>query len=115
MADAAGVISEYEKSCRIFADRMNNLRQEALSLREYAMQVQEVYQSEINIRQNDIMRILTIVTTIFFPLTLITGWYGMNFRYMPEFSWKFGYPAVAGIGVLIVVVGLLIFKKKKFF
>ena len=78
------------------------------------MQVQDVYQSEIGIRQNDVMKVLTIVTTVFLPLTLIAGWYGMNFVHMPELAWKYGYPVVVLISVLIVVISLYIFKKKKY-
>lgn len=83
-------------------------------MREYAMQVQDVYQSEIEIRQNDVMKFLTVVTTIFLPLTLIVGWYGMNFRYMPELMWKYGYPMVGALSVTVAGGCLWFFKKKKF-
>lgn len=99
---------------RVFTDRASRLQNETQTLREYAMQVQDVYQSEIGIRQNNVMKVLTIVTTIFLPLTLIVGWYGMNFVYMPEISWKFGYPMVILISALIVIGSLLLFKKKKY-
>lgn len=99
---------------RVFTDRATRLQNETQTLREYAMQVQDVYQSEIGIRQNNVMKVLTIVTTIFLPLTLIVGWYGMNFVYMPELSWKYGYPMVILISVLIVIGSLLLFKKKKY-
>ena len=55
---------------RIFAERTTRLQEETQVLREYAMQVQDVYQSEIGIRQNNVMKVLTIVTTVFLPLTL---------------------------------------------
>lgn len=96
-------------------ERCQRLQQEIQVLREYAMQVQDVYQAEIEIRQNSIMKLLTIVTTIFLPLSLIAGWYGMNFEYMPELKWIYSYPVVIGVSVLIVVVSLCYFKKKKFF
>ncbi len=99
---------------RMYSDRVCRLADEAKLLREYAMQVQEVYQSEISIRQNDVMKMLTIVTTIFLPLSLIAGWYGMNFSSMPELSWRYSYPVVIGISVIIVVVSLVIFKKKRY-
>ncbi len=83
-------------------------------LREYAMQVQDVYQSEIGIRQNNVMKVLTIVTTVFLPLTLIAGWYGMNFVYMPELKWVYGYPVAIGASILVIIVSLWIFKKKKY-
>ncbi|QIB68776.1 hypothetical protein Ami103574_05320 [Aminipila butyrica] len=97
---------------RIFADRVTRLQSETQVLREYAMQVQEVYQSEIGIRQNDVMKVLTMVTTIFLPLSLIAGWYGMNFVQMPELHWTYGYPMVIALSGVIVSVCLWIFKKK---
>lgn len=59
------------------------------------------------------MTLLTIVTTVFLPLTLIAGWYGMNFRYMPELEWRWGYPVVIAVSIIIVVGSLLFFHKKK--
>jgi len=99
---------------RVFTERASRLQFEAQLLREYAMQVQEVYQSEIGIRQNDVMKILTIVTMIFLPLTLIVGWFGMNFEFMPELSWKYGYPVVIVFCISVVILCLWIFKRKKF-
>lgn len=99
---------------RRYTDRVYRLSGETQLLREYAMQVQEVYQSEIGIRQNDVMKILTIVTTIFLPLSLVAGWYGMNFVYMPELSYRYSYPIVIGISLLIVMISLIIFKKKRY-
>ncbi len=97
-----------------YRDKVVRLAGETQILREYAMQVQDVYQSEISIRQNNIMKMLTVVTTIFLPLTLIAGWYGMNFAYMPELTMKYSYPVVIGLSLLIVVVSLIIFKKKRY-
>ena len=99
---------------QLFMERCQRLQQEIQVLREYAMQVQDVYQAEIEIRQNSIMKLLTIVTTIFLPLSLIAGWYGMNFENMPELKWVYSYPVVFGVSVLIVIVSLCYFKKKKF-
>lgn len=98
----------------IFTDRVGRLQSETQILREYAMQVQDVYQSEIAIRQNAIMKILTIVTTIFLPLSLIAGWYGMNFEYMPELGWRYGYPTVIVGSILVVAFCLWLFKRKKY-
>jgi len=61
------------------------------------------------------MSFLTIIATIFTPLTLITGWYGMNFKYMPELDWPYSYPIVFGVCVLIASTILIILKKKKWF
>jgi magnesium transporter len=99
---------------KLFTDRVHRLREETQMLREYSLQISEAYQTQIDLRQNIVMRILTVVTTIFLPLSLLVGWYGMNFNNMPELRWHYGYPFVAVISFLIVVYCLWIFKKKKF-
>ena len=57
----------------------------------------------------------TIITTIFFPLTIIVGWYGMNFANMPELTWKYGYLYVTALSVFVVILLIIIGKKKKWF
>ncbi len=71
------------------------------------------YMSATSNRLNEIMKVLTIIATIMMPLTLITGIYGMNFRFMPEIGWQYGYFIVMGIMLAIAVGMLLYFKKKK--
>ena len=83
------------------------------SLRESVTQLREAYQSQLSIQQNDLMKIFTVVTAVFLPLTLLAGWYGMNFTGMPELQWKYGYPAVILVSVTIVAVLVIYFKKKK--
>lgn len=100
---------------RLLREKIGRLHQEAGMLREYSMQVREVYQAQIEIRQNKIMKSLTIVTAIFLPLTLIAGWYGMNFTDMPEIHWQYGYPAVMGLSVVTVLSSLILCYKKNFF
>lgn len=100
---------------RYLSDKMSRLYGECQMLREYSMQVREFYQAQVDVKQNTIMKFLTGVTTIFLPLTLITGWYGMNFAGMPELSWRFGYPLVIFVSALILLICIWIFKKKKFF
>jgi len=98
---------------QLYAGRSERLHDHVEMLREYLLQLRELYQSQIDLQQNRVMSILTVVTTIFLPLTLIAGWYGMNFPGMPEFEWKYGYPAVIVISILIIVLEILYFKKKK--
>lgn len=64
-------------------------------------------------RMNEVMKVLTIVATIFIPLTFLAGIYGMNFEHVPELSWKWGYPGVLGIMILAATGMLLYFRKKK--
>ena len=94
--------------------RLSRLQSEAQLLREYCLQVRELFQAELDLRQNRIMKILTVVTTLCLPLSLVAGWYGMNFVGMPELTWEYGYPAVIVVSVLIVALCLWIMKKKKF-
>lgn len=98
-----------------FTQRMERLSSHTQMLREYSMQVREIYQAQVDTRQNQIMKVLTVVTTIFLPLTLIAGWYGMNFAGMPELHWPFGYPLVILISIAVVVISFWFFKKKKYF
>lgn len=72
----------------------------------------EIYLSSVSNRLNDIMKFLTIFATIFIPLTFVTGIYGMNFRYMPELDWKYGYFVAIGVMVVIGLSLLAYFKKK---
>ena len=92
--------------------RMDYLYNSVLHLREYITQVREAYQAQIDIEQNQIMKVFTVITSVFLPLTLIVGWYGMNLQ-MPEFGWKYGYPFVVVLSVIVCVFAILFFKKKK--
>lgn len=98
-----------------FMHRVERLQNHVHLLRENVLQIRELYQSMQDARQNKIMGIITIVTSFFLPLTLITGWYGMNFVYMPELQWRYGYLAVIIISLVIVIAEIIYFKKKKFF
>lgn len=105
--------AENTRYFRLFTDRVTRLYDTATSLRDFTMQLRDMYHTQIDVKQNRIMTLLTIVTTIFMPLTLIVGWYGMNFRYMPELETRWGYPVVIIVSVLIIIGGLLFFRKKK--
>lgn len=103
-----------------FIDRkFDRLYDFILRTQEYVEQVREAYQSQIDIEQNkldleqnNIMKVLTVVTTLIMPLTLLTGWYGMNLQ-MPEFHLKYGYYIIIGVAVAIFTGTLIYFKKKK--
>ncbi len=84
-------------------------------LTEYTLQIKDIYQSQIDMKQTKAMNMLTIVSSIFLPLTLITGWYGMNFIHMSELNWAYSYPVVFALAIIIVVVEIWIFKKKNLF
>jgi len=73
----------------------------------------DIYLSTISNRLNEVMKVLTIIATIFMPLTFIAGVYGMNFKYMPELEFRWGYFGVLGIMLVIALLMLMYFKKKK--
>lgn len=98
---------------RLMCNRIDRLLSTSRAISDHTIQLRDMYKSHLDIKQNRIMTILTIVTTIFMPLTLIVGWYGMNFKYMPELEMKAGYPIVIIASILIVVVSLIYFKWKK--
>ncbi len=81
--------------------------------RELLSSMVEIYLTGISNRMNAIMKVLTMIATIFIPLTFIAGIYGMNFEYMPELEWRWGYPAVGLVMLLIGAAMLVYFKRKK--
>lgn len=95
-----------------FASRVELLRSHVEMLRDYTLQIREMYLAQINYSQSKAMNLLTVISAIFLPLTLLVGWYGMNFSHMPELTWPFGYPAVIVLAIGIVVVEIIIFHKK---
>ncbi|MBR4341630.1 MAG: magnesium transporter CorA [Lachnospiraceae bacterium] len=98
---------------RMFTERVMRLQDIVSSLREHTMQVRDLHQTMLEVRQNKMMNVLAVVSAIFMPLTLIVGWYGMNFKYMPELDIPIAYPIVIIVCVLIVVFSIIFFKKKK--
>lgn len=85
------------------------------TFRDLLSGLMDVYLSLASNRMNRIMKILTIISTIFIPLTFIVGVYGMNFAHMPELHWKWAYPAVWGLMLLIGGLLVLFFKRKHWF
>lgn len=82
-------------------------------LRDYVSQVRETFAAERDMKTNELMKIFTVVTSIFLPLTLIVGWYGMNFTTMPELTWKYGYIYVITISIIVIISLIIFFKRKK--
>ncbi len=73
----------------------------------------DVYLSSLTNRINEVMKVLTIIATLFIPLTFVASIYGMNFKYMPELQWKWGYFVILGVMTLMVIGMLIYFRKKK--
>ena len=73
----------------------------------------DIYLSSVSNRMNEVMKVLTIIATIFIPLTFIAGIYGMNFRYMPELEQGWSYPAILILMLIITIVMLVYFRRKK--
>jgi magnesium transporter len=94
--------------------RIDHLLNSVLHLREYTTQVREAYQAQIDIEQNQIMKVFTVISAIFLPLTLIVGWYGMNVQ-MPEYGWEYGYLYVIMLSVIVCAVTFILLKIKKWF
>lgn len=105
---------EKEVICfQTYGQKVERLYNRSKMLREYMLQIRELQQQRLDEEQNRIMRILTIVTAIFSPLTLVAGWYGMNFVGMPELKSHYGYPVVAIVCGIIILLEFIYFKHKK--
>lgn len=97
----------------LFSRQADRLLKRSQTLKEYSFQLRELYQTQIDIKQNDTIQWFTVITTIFVPLTLITSWYGMNFKFMPELEMPWSYFVIIGICAIIVIMELRFFKRKK--
>ena len=94
-------------------DKVVQLIDSLETYREMITGMLDIYLTSISNKTNEIMKILTIISTIFIPLTFITGIYGMNFRYMPEIYWRWGYVFALLLMLTIAVIMLIFFRKKK--
>jgi magnesium transporter len=83
------------------------------TLRDMVSGMLDVYLSSLSNKMNEVMKVLTIIATIFIPMTFIAGIYGMNFEFMPELKWHWGYPIVWAIIIAIAVIMLSYFRRKK--
>ena len=83
------------------------------SFRDMVSGMVDIYLSNISNRMNVVMKVLTIIATIFIPLTFIAGIYGMNFKYMPELERQWVYPLVLLVMGIVAIIMLIYFRKKK--
>ena len=83
------------------------------TLRDTVSSTLDIYLSSLSNKMNEVMKVLTIIATIFIPLTFIAGVYGMNFKFMPELEWHWGYPVVGLVMLILGILMLLGFKRKK--
>lgn len=97
------------------SNKVTRLSDDMNLLNNIADHIQDAYATLLDQRMNNTMKVFTIITTIFFPLTIIVGWYGMNFQNMPELAWKHGYLYVSILSLVVVAILILIGKKKKWF
>lgn len=102
-----------ENGWSLFTHRVERLHGYVELMREHLLQIREMYQTQVDIEQNRIITFLTVITTIFLPLTLVTGWYGMNFEHMPELGWKYGYLIIIVLSVSVVLAEIHYCKKRK--
>jgi len=106
-----------EKDTRIFLrdiyDHIIQITDTIDNFRELVSGLLDIYLSNVSNRMNEVMKVLTIIATIFIPLTFLAGIYGMNFQYMPELTWRWGYFAVWAIMVVVGIIMFGFFKKKK--
>ena len=111
-----GLFSEIHlRSLHIILYKAARMLDNVVLLRDYATQVREAFEAEQDIRSNELMKVFTVITSIFLPLSLIVGWYGMNFKNMWELNWPYGYSAVICLSLAVVGGMLLYFKRKKWF
>ena len=99
----------------IYVSRVTRLSDNVSLLQGLSAQTREVHQFKLDYQMNKTMQFFTVVTTIFTPLTLIAGWYGMNFKYMPELDYQYSYFIIFILSIIIIGVCVYWFKKKKFF
>lgn len=119
------VISILEKGESVLIDKSTNIYLRDIyghtiqvmdtveTLRDVISGTLDVYLSSVSNKMNEIMKVLTIIATIFIPLTFIAGVYGMNFQYMPELKWVWAYPLILSVMLIIGIVMVIFFKRRK--
>ena len=106
-----------DNSFYLFTRRLDrdaeDLLQEYQRFRNWINELLDIHRSKVNESSNKVIKILTVFSTIFFPITFITGVYSMRFEYMPEITLRWGYPIALGVMLLLAVGELLYLRKKK--
>lgn len=97
---------------RDVADHVTRVIEQIESYRDMLSGLLDIYISSVSFKMNEVMKVLTVLTSIFIPMTFLAGIYGMNFEYMPELKWKWAYPALWSVFFIIPVVLVRFFKKK---
>ncbi len=124
LLDITDAIKENENNIFAYEDlryianlsqKITRLREDTDSLSSSITHLQDAYSASLDLKLNHTMKLFTVLTSIFFPLTLIVGWYGMNFQTMPEFAWRYGYIYVITLSSIVVVTLTIIGKKRKWF
>ena len=109
----------FEEANLIYVDnvskRIARLREDTANLKSTVEHLQDAYSAYLDSNMNNTMKVLTVLAAIFSPLTIIVGWYGMNFQYMPELTWRYGYIYVIALSVVTVLIFAWIGKRKKWF
>lgn len=110
--DIALITSDTKVFIRDVYDHMIQVIDTVETYRDLLSGMVDLYHSSVSTRTNEVMKVLTIISTIFIPLTFIAGVYGMNFEIMPELKWTYGYPLIWGIMLIIALGMMVIFKRK---
>jgi magnesium transporter len=105
-----------DKTRRYYRDIMDNIMQ-IMDINdnqnEHLSSLHDLFMSEMTYRMTNVMKILTVITSIFIPLTFITSVYGMNFKFQPEYNWPWAYPTLWGLMFLMTILLLIYFKKQR--
>jgi len=120
MEDLADVTDEWgeddvSNQCQVVAHQIDRMASDAEDVRDFAGEIRTEYQERIEVRQNNVINVLTIVTTVFTPLSLVAGWYGMNFVNMPELKIGDAYFILAALMILFIAGEFAIFKRHRWF
>lgn len=95
--------------------KVDRLNEDTVSLKNTVEHLQDAYFSYLDMKLNSTMKVLTVLSSIFFPLTIIVGWYGMNFTSMPELAWRYGYIYVILLSIIVVVALVQVGRKRNWF